>query len=72
MPPAISAIRRARNNTLGEWVGPHKNSFWCKFSDLGSTFSMSNDVINAKLSHFLVKRVALCFSRSHAQTKTVS
>ena len=51
------------------WVGPHKNSLWCKFGDPRSTSSRSNDVINAKLSHFLVKRAALCFSRSHTQTK---
>ena len=37
-----------------------------------STSSRSNDVINAKFSHFLVKRAALCFSRSRVQTKTDS
>ena len=31
---------------------PYKNSFWCKFRDLGSTFSMSNDVSNAKFLPF--------------------
>ena len=71
-PPAISAPRNARNTKLGGWVGPHKNSLWCKFGDPRSTSSRSNDVINAKFSHFLVKRAALCFSRSRAQTKTDS
>ena len=71
-PPAISAPRSARNTKLGGWVGPHKNSLWCKFGDPRSTFSRSNDVINAKFSHFLVKRAALCLSRSRAQTNTDS
>ena len=71
-PPAISAPRNARNTKLRGWVGPHKNSLWCKFGDPRSTSSRSNDVINAKFSHFLVKRPALCFSRSRAQTKTDS
>ena len=34
----------------------YKNSFWCKFRDLESTFLRSNDAINAKFSPFLVKR----------------
>ena len=68
--PAISAPRKARSTKLGRWVGPHKNSLWCKFSDPRSTSSRSNYVINAKFSHFLVKRAALCFSRPRAQTKT--
>ena len=71
-PPAISVPRNARNTKLEGWVGPHKNSFWCKFGDPRSTSSRSNDVINAKFSHFLVKRAALCFSRSCTQTKTDS
>ena len=70
-PPAISAPRNARNTKLGG-VGPHKNSLWCKFGDPRSTSSRSNDVINAKFSHFLFKRAGLCFSRSRAQTNTDS
>ena len=72
LPPAISAPRNARNTKLGGWVGPYKKSLWCKFGDPRSASSRSNDVINAKFSHFLVKRAALCFSRSRAQTKTDS
>ena len=72
MPPAILAPRRARNTKLERWVGPHKDSFWCKFRDLGSTFSRSNDVINAKLSPFLVKRAEHRFSWPSTQTKTDS
>ena len=70
--PAISASRRARNTNLGGWVGPHKNSFWCKFRDIGSTFSGSNDVINAKFSSFMVQRVGHHFSWPGTQTKTDS
>ena len=73
-PQAISAPRNAGNTKLRGWIGPHKNSLWCKFGDPRPTSSRSNDVINAKFSHFLVKRAALslCFSRSRAQTKTDS
>ena len=58
-PPAISAPRNARNTNLRGWVGPSKTSLWCKFGDPRSTSLTSNDVINAKCLHFLVKRAAL-------------
>ena len=57
---------------FGGWVDLRKNYLWCKFCDPRSTSSRSNDVNNAKFSHFLVKRAALCFIRSRAQTKTDS
>ena len=50
-PPAIAAPRRGKNTKLGEW---QKKSFWCKFRDLGSALSRSDDVINAKFSSFLL------------------
>ena len=55
MPPAILAQRGARSTELQGWIGLHKKSFWCKFHDLGSVFSRSNDVTNAKVSSFFVK-----------------
>ena len=72
MPPAISAPRWARNTKLRGYVSPHKNSFWCKFRDLGSTFSRLNDVINATFSPFLVKRGGHRFRWPSTQTKTDS
>ena len=72
LPPCYLGSRNARNTKLGWWVGPHKNFLWCKFADPRSTSSRSNDAINAKFSYFWVKRAALCFSRSRAQTKTDS
>ena len=52
MPAAIAVPIKTRNTKLGGWVCQQNNSFWCKFCDLGSTCSRSNDVINAKFSPF--------------------
>ena len=71
--PRYLGSQKARNTKLGGVGGSsHENSFWCKFRDLGSTFSRSNDVINANFSPFLVKRAELCFSWPGIQSKTDS
>ena len=70
--PAISAPRKAGNAELRGLVGPHKNSFWCKFRDLRLTFSRSHDVIIAKFSQFLVQRAEHHFSWPGTQSKADS
>ena len=57
-------------NLADGWVGPHKDTLWCKFGVTGSIFRWSNDVKNRKFTQFSANHAELQLNASVTQTIT--